>query len=91
MHLTGLTTTHKPAILTSNYQLIRLSVYLFVGLSVCLSIRDLYLNKLRVNPNCLNDFNSHLSRGWGVLEMTSYMDDRMGAKIKAPKNPWTKI
>ena len=27
----------------------------------------------------------------GVLQISSDRDDRMGAKIKTPKNPWTKI
>ena len=29
--------------------------------------------------------------GGGVLQISSYRDYRMGAKIKTPKNPWTKI
>ena len=28
--------------------------------------------------------------GGGVLRISSDGDDRMGAKIKTPKNPWTK-
>ena len=27
----------------------------------------------------------------GVLQVLRDRDDRMGAKIKTPKNPWTKI
>ena len=32
-----------------------------------------------------------LGGGGGVLQISSYRDYRMGAKIKTPKNPWTKI